>query len=334
MDASMSVACRCISRAAARVDWRLGDAGRLDVARRLRGPPRRLPERRPGEVRVLAHRRVEHDVRHPAVGPLGPEQRPQLLLRPRLVVPRAAHRDERRVPVPLVRVERARRQGRGTQPVRVEDRTGVRGQPVEGVVLGRHRQPSLPRIRTTTVAVPIPLSRTWTAMPEVHVVLPPHAVREGRDSGDPRQELPRRPEVVQREQRRVEERRRAPEARHPRQQVATEVQLLGHRTGEHVQRDVQDEGHDPRRPGEARDVVDGQRPHVPLGQPAEQARLDRRLDDADEPEAEDRDDQEHRDQPRPVEGPHRLGGTARTRARPRPAPPAGSPGSPSRARTG
>ena len=107
------------------VDRRLGDARRLDVARRLRRPRRRLPERRPREVRVLRDRGVEHDVRHAAVGPLGAEERTELLLGLRLVVPRPAERHERRVPAPLVRVEGPGRQRRRADPVRVEHLRGA-----------------------------------------------------------------------------------------------------------------------------------------------------------------------------------------------------------------
>ena len=53
-------------------------------------------------------------------------------------------RDERRVPVPLVRVEGPRRQRRGPQPVRVEHRARARGEPVEGAVRRRHRQDARP----------------------------------------------------------------------------------------------------------------------------------------------------------------------------------------------
>ena len=108
------------------VDRRLGDAGRLDVARRRRRTLRRLPERRAREVGLLPHRRVEHDVRHAAIRPLGAEERPQLLLGPGLVVPGAAEGHERRVPAPLVRVERPGRQRGRAEPVRVEHPPGRR----------------------------------------------------------------------------------------------------------------------------------------------------------------------------------------------------------------
>ena len=102
------------------MDGGLGDAGRLDVPGRVRAAFRGLPEGRTGEVGVLADGRIEHDARHLAVRPLGPEERAQLLLGPSLVVPRAADGDERRIPVPLVRIQRARRQRRGPEPARIE----------------------------------------------------------------------------------------------------------------------------------------------------------------------------------------------------------------------
>ena len=103
-----------------RVDGRLRDPGRLNVARGVWRSGRRLPEGGAREVGVLADRRVEDDVGHHPVRPLCAEERLELLLSARLVVPRAAERDERRIPAPLVGIEGAGRQAGGPDPGRVE----------------------------------------------------------------------------------------------------------------------------------------------------------------------------------------------------------------------
>ena len=74
----------------------------------------------PGKYASSPDRGVEDDVRHAAVSPLGAEERTELLLGLRLVVPRPAEGHERRVPAPLVRVEGPGRQRRPADPVRVE----------------------------------------------------------------------------------------------------------------------------------------------------------------------------------------------------------------------
>ena len=90
---------------------------------------RRVPELGPREVRADAQRRVEHDVRHPPVDPLGPEQARQLPPGAVGADVGPADRDERRVPAPLVRVEGARGHRVVVLPVGVE---GGDGEPAQG----------------------------------------------------------------------------------------------------------------------------------------------------------------------------------------------------------
>ena len=99
-----------------RVDGRLHDARGVHTRRSVGGPPG-LPELRPREVAAAARR--EDDVRQEAVRPLAREERAELALRPTLVPAGVAHRDARRVPAPLVRVE-TRRPCPVTEPVRLE----------------------------------------------------------------------------------------------------------------------------------------------------------------------------------------------------------------------
>ena len=94
----------------------------------------RVPELRPGEVRPGARGRVEHDVRHPPVDPLRGEQGAQLPPGPVGADVRQADRDERRVPAPLVRVERARGHRVVVFPVGVKG--GEREAAQAGVALG------------------------------------------------------------------------------------------------------------------------------------------------------------------------------------------------------
>ena len=115
------------------VDGRLRDPGRLDVARGVWRSGRRLPEGGTREVGVLRDRRVEDDVGHHPVRPLCAEERLELLLGARLVVPRAAERDERRIPAPLVGIEGAGRQAGGPDPRRVEHASS----PCDEVIQGR-----------------------------------------------------------------------------------------------------------------------------------------------------------------------------------------------------
>ena len=68
---------------------------------------RRPPHVGPGEVGVA--RRMEHDMRHHAVGPLAFHQAGELAPRARLVEGDPAERAERRVPIPLVGIEPAGR---------------------------------------------------------------------------------------------------------------------------------------------------------------------------------------------------------------------------------
>ena len=151
------------------VDGRLRDPGRLDVARGVRRSGRRLPEGRTGKVGVLRDRWVEYDVGHHPVRPLCAEQRLELLLGARLVVPRAAERDERRVPAPLVRIEGAGRQAGGSDPRRVEHDSSPCDEVVQGRAISRSRpSPSDPRDsprRDDTRPMPTHGSRPWRTEP-------------------------------------------------------------------------------------------------------------------------------------------------------------------------
>ena len=63
------------------------------------------------------HRRIEHDVRHPAVAPLTPEQAEQFRSCSLWCPVLQTERNERAVPAPLVRIEAARRHGCVPMPV-------------------------------------------------------------------------------------------------------------------------------------------------------------------------------------------------------------------------
>ena len=125
------------------VDGRLRDPGRLHVARGVWRSSRRLPEGGTREVGVLRDRRVEDDVGHHPIRPLRAEERLELLLGARLVVPRAAERDERRIPAPLVGIEGAGRQAGGPDPGRVEHSPSPCDEVIQGrrcPGLGTHRR--------------------------------------------------------------------------------------------------------------------------------------------------------------------------------------------------
>ncbi|CAM5632953.1 hypothetical protein SFUMM280S_09462 [Streptomyces fumanus] len=115
------------------VHGRLDDAGGLrggGRARRVAGPGG-PPEAGARKVGVLGDGGVEDDVRDPAVGPLGGEQRLQFALGAADREVAQADGDERRVPAPLVGVEGAGGHGGGAGPVAEEDPGGA---PPQGLV--------------------------------------------------------------------------------------------------------------------------------------------------------------------------------------------------------
>src|SRR5262249_44236891 len=78
-----------------------------------------------GVRRVAGGLRVEYNVRYQAVGPLGREERAQLLLGAGLVVVNVAHGDKGRVPRPLVRVQVWRRLGEAPDPILLQHLLGL-----------------------------------------------------------------------------------------------------------------------------------------------------------------------------------------------------------------
>ena len=107
--------------------WRESAAGRCRMSR---APPEHpatfSPEVRAWEVAPVAPR--EDDVRQESVTPLAGEQRAKLRLGAVLVPACIPHRDTRRVPAPLVRIQARRRLRRMPEPVRVEHPQGAAGE--------------------------------------------------------------------------------------------------------------------------------------------------------------------------------------------------------------
>ncbi len=102
-----------------REDRRLSEAARGDLRRSLARSG--VPQLR--ARRVVRRGDVEHDVRHHSVAPLALQKRPNLVPSALWIDVRQAEGDERRIPVPLVRVELAARTEERAHVVAGKDRT-------------------------------------------------------------------------------------------------------------------------------------------------------------------------------------------------------------------
>src|SRR3954447_9626646 len=100
---------------------------------------------------------------------------------------------------------------------------------------------------------------------EIHVALPSNGIDSRAEPDDARQDLPRRPEVIDREEHDVDEWRPAAQALHPRHEIATEVQLLDDRAEETIDGEVRGEGDDRGRLAVIADLIELDRRDVPVG---------------------------------------------------------------------